>query len=353
MRVAFVSMETGSHRDTEANDRIQRLIALLAERGHDVHVCCVSFWDGESVRLERDGVTYHGVADDLDDRRSFCLRLPFTLRSIGPDVIHATAEPPEQVLAANGGATLAGAPLFLEWDGEGGVDDGRLYRLAAGRPNRIVAPSRLVRTWIRELGADGDLIDVVPTPIDTDLIRETEPTDRTDVVYARRLDEDANLESLLLGLAELRDREWEATIIGDGPERPTYERLARDLRIDDRLTFVGEADREERIAIYRSAHVFAQTARRCVFPTELLWALAAGCVGIVEYHADSSAHELVEGRDRGFRTTSEDELTDAILEAGALEYRDYEPAFESFDREAVLERYLRRYRDGRATERLV
>jgi len=54
-----------------------------------------------------------------------------------------------------------------------------------------------------------------------------EPGEAIDVIYARRLDEGANLESLLLGLAELRGRDWQANVIGDGPERETYERLAR------------------------------------------------------------------------------------------------------------------------------
>ena len=92
------------------------------------------------------------------------------------------------------------------------------------------------------------------------------------------------------------------------------------------MRFVGDLDRRERVGVYRAARAFVQTARRRVFAEELLWALVAGCVGIVEYHAGSSAHELVEhylepggNRDRGFRTTSEQELAAAIREAASLE----------------------------------
>jgi glycosyltransferase involved in cell wall biosynthesis len=80
---------------------------------------------------------------------------------------------------------------------------------------------------------------------------------------------------MLLGLAELRGKDWSATVIGDGPERAAYEEQAADLRIDDRIDFVGACDRNERIAYYRGAHVFVQTAFRAQFATELLWALAA------------------------------------------------------------------------------
>ena len=345
MRIAFVSFETVHHRETETNERLQTVLELFRDRGHDVHLFCARWWDGAHSTLEQDDITYHGVADGLETPRAFLSRLPFAIRSVSPDLIHASATPPEQVLASGVGSTLARAPLLVEWYGETDVEKGRITRWATGRPDRIVVPSRLVGTWVQELGANGTRVDVVPNPVDMDLIESIDPGDPFDVVYARRLDSEANLESLLLALAELRRREWSATVIGDGPERSAYEVMARDLRIDHKVTFTGEVSLEERIAHYRGAHVFAQTATRCVFPTELLWALASGCVGIVEYHANSSAHELVEGRVRGFRTTSEEELASAILDASSLERKDYDEEFASFDRESILERYLADYRD--------
>lgn len=344
MRVAFVSLETVHHRDTETNQRFQSILEILRDRGHDVHLFCAAFWDDDSPTLEREDITYHAVSADPEARRSFCLRLPFDLAAASPDIVHAKAQPPTALIAASWGATLSRVPMIAEWDGDGGVADDRWTRLATGRGARIVTPSELVATWVRERGADGDIVETIPNPIDLERIRAVSPDDRVDVIYARRLDEGANLESLLLALAELRGRGWHMTVVGDGPERAAYERLASDLRIDDRIAFAGDLSLEDRIAAYRGAHVFAQTAERCVFPTEMLWALAAGCVGIVEYHADSSAHELVEGWDRGFRTTSEEELADAILEAGDLEYREFDDRFADYDESAVAEQYLETYR---------
>ncbi|QLG49392.1 glycosyltransferase [Natrinema halophilum] len=344
MHVAFVSFETVHHRDTETNQQFRTVLEILSERGHDVHCYCAGFWAGDGSTLEQDGITYHAVSTGLDARSSFYLRLPFVLAAANPDVIHAAAQPPGQILAARWGATLARAPLLVEWYGDGGIDDTRWTRLATGRPDRIVTPSELVGTWVRELGADGDIVETISNPIDLELIRDVEPGEEVDVIYARRLDDGANLESLLLALAELRDRDWSATVVGDGPERETYERLTRDLRIEDRVTFLGNLTLEDRIAVYRGAHIFVQTAEHCVFPTEMLWALAAGCVGIVEYHANSSAHELVEGWNRGFRTTSEAELGEAILAAGDLERREFDDRFADYDRSSVAERYLELYR---------
>ncbi|MXV61708.1 glycosyltransferase [Natronorubrum sp. JWXQ-INN-674] len=344
MRVVFVSIDTVFHRDTETNQRFQSIIELLRDHGHDVHLFCAKFWDDDATTLERDDITYHAVSASPEARRSFCLRLPFDLLAASPDVVHASAQPPTALLAARWGATLARAPMLAEWYGDGGIAADRWTRRALGRGDRLVTPSELVATWIRERGADGDVVETIPNPIDLERVQSVPPGDRVDIVYARRLDEGANLESLLLALAELRDRDWSTVVVGDGPERAAYERLASDLRIDDRISFAGDLELEERIAVYRGAHVFAQTAEHCVFPTEMLWGVASGCVGIVEYHADSSAHELVEGWDRGFRTTSEAELADAILEAGDLEYRDVDDRFAEYDRSAVAEQYLEQYR---------
>ncbi|AHG00118.1 glycosyl transferase family 1 [Halostagnicola larsenii XH-48] len=344
MHVAFVSFETLEHRETETNRRFRDVVEGHRDGGHDVHVFCAQFWAGEASVHEREDITYHAVSSGLEARSSFLLRLPFVLASARPDIIHANARPPGQVIAANWGSRLARCPFVLEWYGDDGVAEDRVTRWATSQPDRIVTPSELVGTWVQEIGAETEQVTPIPNQIDIERIRNVSPAEQIEVVYARRLDEGANLESLLLALAEIRQRGWKAVVIGDGPERGRYEGLASDLRIDDRVRFAGELPREERIAVYRGAHVFAQTAERCVFPTEMLWALASGCVGIVEYHADSSAHELVEGWDRGFRTTSEQELTNAIIDAGDLEYRDYDDRFATFDRSAVSDRYLELYR---------
>jgi glycosyltransferase involved in cell wall biosynthesis len=121
--------------------------------------------------------------------------------------------------------------------------------------------------------------------------------------------------------------------------REEYEQEAADLRIDDRVEFVGECDRARRVAIYRGAQVFVQTAFREYFATELLWALACGCIGIVEYQSDSSAHELVEHRDRAFRVTTPQEIADKIVESAEMEHRTIEEGFAEFDHDAVAAEY--------------
>jgi glycosyltransferase involved in cell wall biosynthesis len=347
MRVAFVSSSTKHHDPTDGAERLHALAVELAGRGHDVVVFSAKWWDGTPDVFEREDVEYRAVAERVGGWQ-FPLRLPGLLREFDPDVVHADCDPDSHPLAAKAGALLAGAPLLAEcYDpprAQGAIT-GALTQFAVRSADRVVTPSRTVKTRVREFGVPGADVDVVPTGIEMDLVREVDPADGGDIVFSRRLDEAANLETLLLALAEFREYDWTATIVGDGPERAAYERQASDLRIADRVEFVGEQPVEQRIALFKNAHVYVHTAEYTPFAVDLLRALAAGCVGIVEYHANSSAHELVEQRQRGFTATSAQELTERLVQAGDLDRLEYDADFADADRRTFVERYLERYRD--------
>lgn len=70
---------------------------------------------------------------------------------------------------------LARTLLVVKWYGDGGVDDTRCTRLATGRPDLIVTPSKLVETWVRERGADV-VSGIRPEPdVHEEQIRTTRP----------------------------------------------------------------------------------------------------------------------------------------------------------------------------------
>lgn len=345
MRIAFVSMEAAHHRGRRGPERTRRTARLLARRGHDVTVLCAQWWEGAAVPVfEHEGVTYRRLTRELT-AGNFAARLPLALRRTDPDVIHAVHSPPRHVVVARATARFLRVPLVVDWFDDYPEDADRAYGRAAGRADAITTPSETVRTAVREHGAGEHAVRVVPESVDMALVRETPARGDYDVVYARHLDEEANVETLLLALAELRDREWTAAVVGEGPERHAVEAAARDLRIDDRVEFTGRLPVDERVALYKGAHVFAQTAYAEPFAHELLWALACGCLGVVEYQADSSAHELVEGRDRGRLVTSPRELADEIVDAADVEHRTVNETYAEYDHDEILERYLSLYRE--------
>jgi glycosyltransferase involved in cell wall biosynthesis len=348
MRVAFVAIETTRQEEASGTRRLERVARLLADRGHDVTIFCSQWWDDYDDEMVVDGVRYRAVTLGRAPS-SFFARLPVLLGRYRPDVIHTRPVPPKQVIAAVAGSKLGRAPLAVEWYGNENVDESeRGTRWAASKSNRVITPSEFVRTSVRELGGTDGNTCVIPESIDFSEIEAAEPAEEVDVVYAHPLDESANVDDLLLGLAELRERDWSATIIGTGPLREEYETEVQKLRIDDRVEFVGACDRQKRLSIYRGAHAFVQTAYREVFATELLWALACGCIGIVEYQAESSAHELIENYDRSYRVTDPQELADAIVDAGEFEQLTRDDDWLEYDHDRIIEQYLAEYREIQA-----
>jgi glycosyltransferase involved in cell wall biosynthesis len=343
MDVALVAMRTDPPFAAEETARRRRIAEGLASRGHDVTVLCARWWGFDGAIWEDGGVTYRAVCDRAA-AGTFAARLPTTLARVQPDVVHAAASPPAAVASARAAATALRVPLLVDWWAVHPADRSAAYRRVARLPSMVTAPSRLAATDAREHGVPDDRVTVVPEPVDYDRVRAASIDTRADIVYARRLDADANVESLLLALAELRDRSWRAAVIGDGPARPTAEEAAADLRIDDRVAFLGDLPLADLLPVLRGAHVFAQTATRERFASELLWALACGCVGVVEYQADSAAHELVEGDRTGVRVTNPQELADQIAAAAGRDRRTVDERFDEFDRPAVFRRLEDCYR---------
>lgn len=345
MRIAVVFRDPPPNSERAGALRLRRVAEQLDERGHEVVVYCLPWWDRAGRRIEINGLDHEGVT--FEHPGLYYTRLPGLIVRHAPDVVLTAASPPGAVVSAWIGARLARAPLFCDWYGdEPDVETSQWTSRAASLPSQVITPSELQRTRVREHGATETGTRVIPDGIDFSQITASEPSEPRDIVYSAHLDDDSNLEDLLLALAELRDRgDWTAGVIGDGPRRAAYETQARDLRINDRVEFLGDISRTERIAAYRGAHTFVQTARRSTFARELLWSLACGCVGIVEIQGESSAHELIERRNRGIRVTDMDALDRAIEKSWRYGFRDIDKAYQTFDHAAITGEYIELFRE--------
>jgi glycosyltransferase involved in cell wall biosynthesis len=116
------------------------------------------------------------------------------------------------------------------------------------------------------------LMHVVPNGIDTDVFRPIDPeAARLELglpggpllVSVGRLSSEKGVHHAVAAVARLRDMGCEASlvVVGDGAERDPLERLANELRVEDRTIFVG-AQQPEAVARYLGA------ADIFVFPTE-------------------------------------------------------------------------------------
>ena len=117
-----------------------------------------------------------------------------------------------------------------------------------------------------------------------------------------RLVEKKGHETLLLAAAHLRDRNLDFTLrlVGEGPEWPRLQRLVHELRLADRVVFLGPLSENEVRTEYACADVFALPCRKLAngdqdgLPNVILEAMAHG-VPVVSTRLDGIAEAIVDG----------------------------------------------------------
>lgn len=115
------------------------------------------------------------------------------------------------------------------------------------------------------------------------------------VLFVGRLVEVKNLGTLLRACAHLRE-EYRLLIVGDGPMRQQWQKVANKLNIN--CTFLGQKNDEELEAIYRIASVFVLPSTMEAFGAVTNEALLAGCYCCISSNAGSAC--LIEDGVNGY-----------------------------------------------------
>lgn len=170
-----------------------------------------------------------------------------------------------------------------------------LRRRAYPRAARVVVQTArtadAVRTWA------GGRIAVLPNPV-RPATAIAGRGDAREIVSVGRLVPSKAFDVLLraFALASPSLREWRLTIVGDGPERPSLERLAVELGVADRVTFAGYVPAPE--AALQRAALFVTTTRYEGFPNALAEAMASG-LPVIATDCPAGPRELTLGGEAG------------------------------------------------------
>ena len=158
--------------------------------------------------------------------------------------------------------------------GGAGVSALKRARTAALRVARtIVVPSEYLAEFARGWGLDPGRIVVVPNAAPDVPALDGEVEART-FVFAGRLTRQKALETALEAVAAVDGAR--IRLVGDGPERESLERRARDLGLDGRAVFVGAVPREEVLRELRTATASVLSSDWENFPHAVVEALAVG-----------------------------------------------------------------------------
>lgn len=193
-------------------------------------------------------------------------------------------------------------------------------------------------------------IEVIPNGVDTHQFTpgEFRPGGRRILVVARLVPR-KDVETAVRAAAALKRRFGDVSleIVGDGPEAPGIEELARTLDLGDSLRMRRYVPRSEIPAVYRAADVFFLTSRREGMSNTVLEALASGLPVVASPQAlsgvDFPSARLVEPGDREGAAAALESLLeddDARRKAG----KEARCAAAGYDWRRVAEDYLELYR---------
>jgi glycosyltransferase involved in cell wall biosynthesis len=165
----------------------------------------------------------------------------------------------------------------------------------------IVAPS----IGLKQLSeaADPVSVRVIPNGVDTTFFAPA--TDQKHfpliLLFVGRLHWQKNVSALLSILDVIRSRfglPAIARIIGDGPERLHLEKLAREMRLENAITFEGWLSRREIASAYRQAFLLVNLSRYEGMSNVVLEAFASG-LPVIGSNIPGNA-ELIEDQTSGF-----------------------------------------------------
>lgn len=338
MRILLVVPGRYHEERSRAAQRLQLLLAGLVDAGHDVEVITNKWWDQQSQTRHHRWTTHVAAGSDELSARQVATRI----RRRNPDIVHFI-ETPAQIVALT--SVVTNVPLLYENPGlTSPLIESWLQRRVDRALDEVIVPSEIVETELVAADISTD-ISIIPDPIDDSLITAVAPLSGADVVWGARSLEHANLEDLLLALAELDEAEFAAAVFLE-QDIPQARAAIDTYDLAHQVDIFQDTTRRERLAIYRGADMYVQTANECPFAAELLWAMAAGCIGVVQYQPRSSAHELVAGHSHGLSVSNPDDLVEGMLEASELPASEYERDFASYDIAAIVEQLTARYRNA-------
>jgi len=224
----------------------------LAKLGAEMFLVVPKFWRDERgvLPLEEGEEGYKLLVDSLafngNYHLHFYLRLPFYMRTVKPDLVHIDEEPynlatfQAMVLAQRAKAKA----LFFTWQ--------NLYRLYPPPfswfeqynyrgASWAIAGNREAMEVLRRKGYRGEISLIPQFGVDEETFKPG-PAWKKDgpftIGYAGRLVEEKGVHLLLKAMAGVKG-DWRLFILGTGPKRQELEKLASELGISDRTSFLS------------------------------------------------------------------------------------------------------------------
>ena len=122
--------------------------------------------------------------------------------------------------------------------------------------------------------------------------------DNKNLLYVGRLIELKGLDLLINALSKVKN-DYKLTIVGSGEEEENLKLLTREMKVDNKIDFVGFKQRKELVDIYAKSDIFILPTRQDCFGLVINEAMCAGLPVISSKYADG-AYDLIDENVGGY-----------------------------------------------------
>jgi len=322
MKIAFVYDAVYPWIKGGAEKRIYEIGKRLAQKGNNVHLFGVKWWDGADV-INNDGMTLHGVCGPMElyvnGRRSFHEAVIYSI-SLMPhlmkenfDIIDISVFPYFSCIIVKIVSIYRRIPVVMTWHeiwgdywyeylGKIGFF-GKLVEWMISRiSNNSIAVSELTKKGLETLGVNDSNIHLVANGIDLERIAQIKPSAyNCDIIFIGRFIKEKNLDILIEAVNLIRQKKPDVLcyIIGDGPEKKQIMLQVSDSILEKNIRFFGFKEYNELISMLKSSKVLVLPSTREGFGIVVLEAFATGVPVVTVNGPRNAAIELVDD-DTGF-----------------------------------------------------
>jgi glycosyltransferase involved in cell wall biosynthesis len=318
--------------------RVWELATRLTDRGHDVHLFGMKFWDGEDI-LIHEGVFLHGVCPAqklyVSGRRTIWQALSFSIHLISPllkerfDIIDCQQFPYLSCFSAKLFSKIKKTPLVITWHevwgdywyeylGWKGFVGKTTERLVARLTSENVAVSKTTAKNLNNLVLCHK-ITIIPNGIDLIRLRSIAPSSESwDIIFVGRLIKEKHADLLIhaVTLLQHENPDLRVVIIGEGPEYGKIDNLITDKKIQNSIHLCKfYPNHDDLIAQLKSSKVFVLPSTREGFGITALEALASGLPVVTVDHPANAVRDLITENNGFLCSLSAQDLADKISQA--------------------------------------
>ncbi len=206
---------------------------------------------------------------------------------------------------------------------------------------KVISPSKFLEGLMLKAYNRPDKYVLIPNGLEIERFEDAAQrnTKKKTILLMGRMQKYKNMQTALMAAAKIDLKDWEIKVLGDGPYREELENLVKELKISDKVTFLGWVENGSRhqldILGESSIYITASEFENC--PMSVLETIAAGCFPLL---SDIPAHrQLVPNDEFYFEPHDVDALAAKLGKRIAEDPTVYEYDLSRFHWSRIIKEY--------------